>query len=665
MGIILMVDGGLASQLNKYFIGQFLEKKLKTDVKYDLSWFDSYGKSADGKDTRNFDLLKIFPNIKFPIASKEVVQFYKNNYYYVNQFPFVYNEEILQKTPPLYVDGYFSHWKYLIDGDYSDLDFNITPDEVNQKNLNSIKDSDCSVAVHIRRGDYVGGVHDVLGADYFLNTIKYMHKQLEKNNPKFFIFSTDMEWVKENILSHLPKNICYQSFSNNTNSDGIYDFYLMSNCKHQICSNSTFSYYAAILNKSPEKQTIIPETWMNVPAFSPYCNSDKAFRYPGWTVMSNDGRILTETQDKENLPKAITPEPKVSDSPKISILCPSFNHERYVKCFIESVLNQTEQDFELIIVDDCSKDRTVEEIENFSDPRIKLIKHEYNKGINVSLNDAFRASKGQYCVFIASDDILEPNHLEESTGFLDKNPNVGVFYSSLNIMNENNVRIADYNSIYLRNNSDRFDLLKKMFFIGNMMLSPGMVIRREAMEKIIPLSASMLQYQDYQMNVKLLLNNEIYQTPKRLVNYRQISGNKNTSARTDVVQKREELEEYKLMDTFLEIKDLNLLRNIFKEEITQVGEPTSDTIPYFLGIMAFSSEKEIRKNWAYNTIMNFIEKEENLELLNKTYKVDFKAFIDLVNVLDVNNSFSTHQHLIKLVHEYAEKAQNNNQFLLK
>ena len=93
--------------------------------------------------------------------------------------------------------------------------------------------------------------------------------------------------------------------------------------------------------------------------------------------------------------------------PKFSILCPSFNHEKYVGFFIQSVLEQSFDDFELIIVDDFSNDKNVEKIKEFKDERIKLIQHEYNKGINASLNTAFENSMGEFIVFSASDDMFE------------------------------------------------------------------------------------------------------------------------------------------------------------------------------------------------------------------------------------------------------------------
>ena len=319
-----------------------------------------------------------------------------------------------------------------------------------------------------------------------------------------------------------------------------------------------------------------------------------------------------------------------TDTPKISILTPSYNHEKFVSYFIEGVLCQTVQDFELIIVDDCSTDGTVEQIEKYSDPRIKLIKHSYNQGINSGLNDAFETACGKYCVFIASDDILEPDHLEVSTAFLDQNEDIDVFYCSLQLIDDRNSPISANNGAFAINCRNRTELLHGMFFDCNMITSPGMVVRRDVLKKIMPLDISMLQLQDYQINVKLLLGNNVHLSEKKLVNYRLISGNKNISSRTDNVLKRESLEQNLLMDSYLSIDNIELLRAIFGTTIDQFGTPTIETIPYFLGRLALLSEHEDRQRWGYQVIMEFIKEKQHLEMLHHLYGFSFSAFIGLV-----------------------------------
>ncbi len=321
-------------------------------------------------------------------------------------------------------------------------------------------------------------------------------------------------------------------------------------------------------------------------------------------------------------------------NPKISILTPSYNHEKYVKIFIESVLNQKEQDFELIIVDDNSTDNNVKEIQKFSDERIILIQHEYNQGINAGLNSAFEKARGEYIVFVASDDMLEQNHLEETTKYLDKHPEVNLYYCSLSLIDEQGIHISGREKHYILNYNDKYEVLKNLFLKRNILFSPGMVVRKEAFEKIYPLNLSVIQYQDYIMNVELLIDNEAYFSEKQLVKYRQSSQPTNISAQTTTVLSREVLEEEKVMNSFLKIKDKEFLTKIFGNDLKEFGEPVNETISYFLGRMAFKSSKNQKRRWGYKIIMDFMAEAGNLELLHKLYGFDFKKYLALAQNLE-------------------------------
>ena len=108
-------------------------------------------------------------------------------------------------------------------------------------------------------------------------------------------------------------------------------------------------------------------------------------------------------------------------SATVSVLCPSFNHEKYMKFFLDSILAQTNPNWELIIVDDCSTDNNVAEIKKYKDKRIKLIENPFNMGINCGLNNAFKYAKGEYVCFSASDDILLPEYVDNITKTFENN----------------------------------------------------------------------------------------------------------------------------------------------------------------------------------------------------------------------------------------------------
>lgn len=105
---------------------------------------------------------------------------------------------------------------------------------------------------------------------------------------------------------------------------------------------------------------------------------------------------------------------------KVSIIMPSYNSEEFIAESINSVLAQTYENFELLIVDDCSTDKTVEVVESFNDDRIKLFVNEKNSGAAVSRNRAIREATGKWIAFLDSDDLWFPDKLEKQVDFMEK-----------------------------------------------------------------------------------------------------------------------------------------------------------------------------------------------------------------------------------------------------
>lgn len=104
-----------------------------------------------------------------------------------------------------------------------------------------------------------------------------------------------------------------------------------------------------------------------------------------------------------------------------SIIMPSYNTAPYIKETIQSVLDQTYTNWELIIVDDCSTDNTEEVLATINDSRIRYFKNEKNSGAAVSRNKALREAKGQWIAFLDSDDLWMPEKLEKQINFMKKN----------------------------------------------------------------------------------------------------------------------------------------------------------------------------------------------------------------------------------------------------
>jgi len=122
---------------------------------------------------------------------------------------------------------------------------------------------------------------------------------------------------------------------------------------------------------------------------------------------------------------------------KVIVLMSVYNCEKYLREAIDSILNQTFKDFEFIIINDGSTDRTAQILESYHDPRIKVINNQKNIGLTKSLNIGIKRTRGEYIARQDADDISLPERMEKMVGFLDENRKVGVLRSSFIIIDEN------------------------------------------------------------------------------------------------------------------------------------------------------------------------------------------------------------------------------------
>ncbi|MFY0714756.1 glycosyltransferase family 2 protein [Seonamhaeicola sp. NFXS20] len=111
-------------------------------------------------------------------------------------------------------------------------------------------------------------------------------------------------------------------------------------------------------------------------------------------------------------------------TPLISVVLPVYNVAPFIKEALDSVLNQTVQDFEVLVIDDCSTDDTLKVVKDFKDDRIRIIEKQQNKGLIDSLNIGFKEAKGAYIARMDGDDINVLNRFEKQLHVLQNNPNI-------------------------------------------------------------------------------------------------------------------------------------------------------------------------------------------------------------------------------------------------
>lgn len=129
-------------------------------------------------------------------------------------------------------------------------------------------------------------------------------------------------------------------------------------------------------------------------------------------------------------------EENLKNKPLVSVITPLYNCEKYIEETILSVINQTYENWEMIIIDDCSKDGGIKIVEKYQklDNRIKLYKNEENQGVSYTRNRAIDLSEGKYIAFLDSDDLWKKEKLEKQISFMEKN-NIVLSYTGYEKIN--------------------------------------------------------------------------------------------------------------------------------------------------------------------------------------------------------------------------------------
>ena len=253
----IIVAGGLGNQMFQYALALSL-RFLGYDVTLDTSTYD-FLKMHNG-----YELDRVF-GIKESVIHKQgfhmfwlrfLARFKPKGLYFGDYCEF--NEEVLL-SPSRYINGCWQDERYfssIADSVRCAFVFDQIDDANSQiaEEMQRIQ----SVSIHIRRGDYSVSGMTIIGKDYYQRAIEYITNVI--GNAFFYVFSDD-DNVARDIVNGL--DIRYRIISHNRGEDSYKDMYLMTQCKHNIIANSSFSWWGAWLNNNQDKIVIAPKVWDN------------------------------------------------------------------------------------------------------------------------------------------------------------------------------------------------------------------------------------------------------------------------------------------------------------------------------------------------------------------------------------------------------------------
>jgi glycosyltransferase involved in cell wall biosynthesis len=257
----------------------------------------------------------------------------------------------------------------------------------------------------------------------------------------------------------------------------------------------------------------------------------------------------------------------LSKTPTISVCLVTYNHERYVAESIRSILDQTFDDFELIVVDDGSTDRTPEVIAAFKDPRIVSIRQP-NSGPSAATNRALEASRGQYVALMTGDDISVPDRLERQLAAYQ----VGaprLLFSKCDFINDAGEPFVDRHFLtdtFETMPRSRAQLLRRLFD-GNFINAVSGFTETRLFREIGPFDPSLYLLQDHQMWINFIKKYPIEFLAEPLIRYRIRGDGGNLSAPTTQAFTRNDNEYRLILRGFFEGVSDELFREAFGAEL--------------------------------------------------------------------------------------------------
>jgi len=201
---------------------------------------------------------------------------------------------------------------------------------------------------------------------------------------------------------------------------------------------------------------------------------------------------------------------------KVSVVMPVFNAEKFIAEAIESVLSQSFKDFELVIIDDGSTDRSAEIISRFKDKRIIKLSNYQNLGLVPSLNKCLKISKGVYIARVDADDLNDKDRFRKQVDFLDKN-------SKYNLVGSNALLINDLGKIIgkIKNPEKDPKIRRDVIKWSNVVLHPSIMARRKDIEMVGSYRSFFNKgAEDYDLWFRLLSRGKFYNIQDNLIKRR-------------------------------------------------------------------------------------------------------------------------------------------------
>ncbi|MGB4660440.1 MAG: glycosyltransferase [Mobilitalea sp.] len=255
------------------------------------------------------------------------------------------------------------------------------------------------------------------------------------------------------------------------------------------------------------------------------------------------------------------------ETPKISVIMPAYNAEKYIQKAIDSVLNQTYRNFELIIIDDCSQDSTMDIVNIYIDKRIHIIHNPKNSGIAYSRNAGLDYSTGKYIAIMDDDDISISSRFEKQIEFLETNESIDVVGGRIQLIDSEGTIITTSKSVLY---NPRY--IRAVFLFNNNYVNSEVMFRKSLVDTHnIKYKDNYLGMEDFGFWIDCSKKGNMSNIDELLLQHRMTEDNETNRVKRELFNERKklfaDLQKYSLYESGFRLHDdcLNVLCKFITE----------------------------------------------------------------------------------------------------
>lgn len=319
----------------------------------------------------------------------------------------------------------------------------------------------------------------------------------------------------------------------------------------------------------------------------------------------------------------------------ITVIIPTYNKADFISQTIESVLQQTYKNFEIVIIDDCSSDNTEHVVQKYLSGKIRYFKHKTNWGPGETFNDGIKKARTEYITLIASDDILLPAHLELVINEFKKDKKIETVFSKLQVIDENNNYL---NKIQEPPYIDKYKLLNTLFYIENRIPSPGIAFKKSLFNKTKMFNPNLILMHDYDLNIRCMMYGEIAVLPEPTVLYRRFSDNCNLSGDNNWYAYCHTAENNIILDNYLNLTYTDMIKTF-----PDLESCLEKDIKFKFIAKTCKNEQKRLSEWAFEKLIEYLNTHPDF-FCNNDLNFQYKDYIDLYKA-------HAEKNIIKLTHK--------------